>query len=72
MGTFSHLDAIQGRIRRETERRDNATNANERAYREREIAAAKREEAAEYAFLGIVPVTIADISDDDLLRELDE
>lgn len=74
MTDFSHLDAIQDRIARETARRDAAKTPAERAFREREIAAAKREEAAEYRFLGIaptVPASIADLSDDDLLRELD-
>lgn len=70
MTDFSHLDAIQARIWREEARLAAATNDRERAFRQREIAAAKKEEAAEYKFLGIVPPTQDDLSDDDLLREL--
>lgn len=71
MTDFSHLDAIQARIFREEMRLADATTANERAFRQREIAAAKKEEAAEYKFLGIAPAKLDDIlSDDDLLREL--
>lgn len=70
---FSHLDALQARLRRETERRDAATNDNERAFRIREITACEKEIAAEYKFLGIEPVSLDDIimSDDELLRELE-
>ncbi len=72
MTNFSHLDAIQGRIYRETQRLAAATNENERAFREREIKAAKKEEAAEYKFLGITPPpeSFDDLSDDALLAEL--
>lgn len=70
MTDFSHLDALTARLHRETQRRDAATNANEKAFREREIAACQREIAAEYKFLGIEPVTLDDLSDDELLREL--
>ena len=63
---FSHLDAIQSRIRREEQRLPGAKTASERAFREHEIMMAKREEAAEYKFLGIEPVSLDDISADDL------
>lgn len=70
MTDFSHLDAIQARIGREKAQLAAATTISERQFRMREIAAAEREETAEYAFLGIKPFTLDDISDDDLLREL--
>lgn len=72
MTDLSHLDALQGRLARETARRDAATNANERNFRIREITACEKEIVAEYKFLGIAPVSLDDIimSDDELLREL--
>ena len=72
MTDFSHLDALQSRLRRETARRDAATNDNERNFRIREIASCEKEIAAEYKFLGIEPVSLDDLlmSDDELLAEL--
>lgn len=68
---LSHLDALAGRLAREEQRLAVAKNANEQAFRAREIAACKKEIAAEYKFLGIEPLSLEDIlSDDDLLREL--
>ncbi len=70
MTDFSHLDALQSRLHREVSRRDAATNTNERNFRIREIESCEKEIAAEYKFLGIKPVTIDDILDDELLAEL--
>lgn len=72
MTDISHLDALQSRLAREISRRDAAKTENERNFRIREIAACEKEIAAEYKFLGIAPLTMAEIlmSDDDLLREL--
>ena len=69
---FSHLDAIQERIARETQRRDASHNAQVRAFRQMQIDQAEKELAAEYKFLGIEPVTIGELSDDELLAELNE
>ena len=72
MTDLSHLDALQSRLGREKARLAAATNANEKAFRAREIASCEKEIAAEYKFLGIAPLTLNDIlmSDDDLLAEL--
>lgn len=72
MTDFSHLDALQARLRRETARRDAATNENERNFRIREIASCEKEIANEYRFLGIEPLSLDDLlmSDDELLAEL--
>lgn len=72
MTDLSHLEALQGRLARETKRLANASNANEQAFREREIAACRKEIAGEYKFLGIKPLTLEEImmSDDELLAEL--
>lgn len=70
MTDFSHLNAIQGRIFREEQRLAQARTENERAFRRHEIMMAKREEANEYAFLGIEPVAVEDMSDADLMAEL--
>ena len=69
---FSHLDALQARLRREIERRDAATNDNARDFRIREITSCEKEIANEYKFLGIEPLSLDDIlmSDDELLAEL--
>lgn len=72
MKDLSHLDALQSRLGREKARLVTARNANEKAFRAREIASCEKEIAAEYKFLGIAPLTAADIllSDDELLMEL--
>jgi hypothetical protein len=70
---FSHLNAIQDRIHRETMRFMSARNEKERQFRFSQVEQAKREEAAEYRFLGIEPSqidSIDDISDDELLEIL--
>lgn len=70
---FSHLNAIQDRIHRETMRFMSASSEQERQFRFSQVERAKREEAAEYRFLGIEPCQIEgidDISDDDLLEIL--
>lgn len=68
---LSHLDALRDRLARETERLSKAETENERSFREREIAACKKEIDGEYKFLGIKPLTLDEvISDDELLAEL--
>lgn len=71
MTDFSHLDALTDRLARETDRLAKARTANEREFREREIASCKREIDGEYRFLGIEPLTLDEImSDEELLAEL--
>lgn len=71
MTDFSHLDALQDRLDREQDRLASAKTENDRNFRIREIAACKKEIAAEYKFLGVEPVSLDDImSDDELLAEL--
>lgn len=70
MTDFSHLYAIQDRLFNEKARLVAARTENERAFREREVAAAEKEESSEYKFLGIEPVKFDDINDDELLTEL--
>jgi len=71
MTDLSHLDALQSRLARETARFNAAQNANERAFRQREMTACEKEIAAEYKFLGIAPLSLDEIlSDDELLAEL--
>ena len=72
MTDFSHLNAIQDRIYREEVRLREAKTDNERRFREHEIMMAKREEAAEYKFLGIEPQPIDEnMNIEDILAELD-
>jgi hypothetical protein len=72
MTDFSHLDSLQGRLRRENDRLATAKTLTEQNFRLQQIASCEREIANEYKFLGIEPVSIDDIllSDDELLREL--
>lgn len=73
MTDFSHLNAIQDRIHREEQRLRAATTESDRAFREHEIMMAKREEAAEYKFLGIEPQPVDEnMSLEDILAELGE
>lgn len=68
---FSHLDAILARMSREEQRLAQATTDRERAFRAQQVAAAAKELAAEYKFLGITPASLDDVlSDDELLAEL--
>lgn len=72
MDHFSHLNAIQDRIFREEQRLRAATTDRERSFREHEIMMAKREETAEYKFLGIEPQPVDEsMSIEDILAELD-
>lgn len=72
MTDFSHLDAIQERLHRARQRLASAT-AKARDWHAHEVMMIEREEAAEYAFLGIKRATIDDVmADDDLLAELAE
>ena len=72
MTDLSHLDALRSRLTRETDRFNAAANPNERSFRQREMVACEKEIAAEYKFLGVAPLTVAEIlmSDDELLAEL--
>lgn len=74
MTDFSHLDALQGRLAREQDRLAAARTENEKSFRIREIAACEKEIANEYKFLGIEPLSMAEIlmSDDELLAALTE
>lgn len=69
---LDHLDALLARLGREKARLASATNANEVAFRQREIAACEKEISGEYKFLGIEPPSLDIIlmSDDQLLAEL--
>lgn len=73
MTDLTHLEAIQQRINRERDRWARAMTDYEASFRLREIAAAEKELAAEYKFLGIAPLTMEDIlmSDDELLAALE-
>lgn len=70
MTDLSHLDALQARLRRETDRLAAATTVNERNFRLQQIASCEREIANEYKFLGIEPTVECDMSDDELLAAL--
>lgn len=67
---FSHLNALQYGLHREQERLNAATNAQEIALRTVWVAQLEKEVAAEYAFLGIEPQPVDDLSDEDILAEL--
>lgn len=71
MTDMSHLYAIQDRLFHEKARVVEAKTGADREWRLHNVAMIEREEAAEYKFLGIEPVTLDDIlSDDELLAEL--
>lgn len=72
MTDLTHLDALQSRLARETARFNEANTETARSFRQREIDACKKEIAGEYKFLGVAPLTMAEImmSDDELLAEL--
>lgn len=70
MTDFTHLDAIQLRLSHERGYLANAKSEREREMRRVWVAGIEKELEAEYRFLGIEPVALADISDDDLLAEL--
>lgn len=69
MTKFSHLNAIQDRLHRETMRFMSATG-KEREFRFSQVKQAEKELASEYEFLGIEPVEDFQGSDDELLAEL--
>ena len=71
MTDYSHLNAIQDRIHRETMRFMKAHDERERQFRFSQVCQAEKELASEYAFLGIVPAEPFTGSDDDLLLALD-
>lgn len=66
---FSHLNAIQERLHRETMRFMSATG-KEREFRFSQVKQAEKELAAEYKFLGIDPAEDFNGSDDELMAEL--
>lgn len=70
MNAFEHLDALKARLFRERSRLSKAATENEKTFRLREIASCEKEIAAEYKFLGIKPVSLDDILDDELISEL--
>lgn len=67
---FSHLNALQTRLSNEKARLAAAKTAKEIEARTAIVASCEREIAGEYKFLGIEPVKVDDISDDDLFAEL--
>ena len=67
---FSHLNALQHGLHREQERLKAATNAQEIALRSVWVRQLEKEVADEYAFLGIEPQPVDDLSDADILAEL--
>ena len=73
MTDLTHLDAIRDRLRREKERLARTTCQQDQEFRERLVAQAERELAAEYKFLGLGPIDgpLLDMSDDELLAELE-
>jgi len=73
MTDFSHLDALQARLRSECARLKAATKSNEIEIRTVWVAQIEREIADEYRFLGIDPTVDADIaamSNEELLEAL--
>ena len=70
MTNFSHLDALQSRLARETERLLSAKNANEKAFRQAQINSCNKEIAHEYKFLGIEPFVATNLSYEEMLAEL--
>lgn len=66
---FSHLNAIESRLAHERARVIEAKTEQERAWREHNVQMIERERVAELNFLG-GPVTLDDISDDELLALL--
>lgn len=70
MTNLTHLDALQARLRRENDRLATAKTPADREFRLQQIRSCENEIANEYRFLGIDPVVVCDMSDDDLLREL--
>jgi hypothetical protein len=71
MTDFSHLNAIQARLHRETQRLAEARTETERAARAVWVAQAEKELADEYKFLGVEPGADFVGSDDELLAELE-
>lgn len=74
---YSHLEAIELRLSHERARRDSARSQKERDWREHNCRMIEKEQECEIAFLerrGIdcKPVTLDDISDDELLSLLGE
>lgn len=72
MTDMSHLYAIQDRLFHERARVVEAKTDADREWRLHNVAMIEREEAAEYKFLGIEPMTLDEImmSDDELLAAL--
>jgi hypothetical protein len=71
MTDLSHLDALTARLGREKSRLASAKTQNEKDFRTREITSCEKEIANEYKFLGIDSVVTCDLSDDELLAELE-
>lgn len=70
MTDLTHLDALQQRLRNENDYIANSTNAHEIQLRRVWILQIEKEIAEEYAHLGINPVVVCDLSNDELLKEL--
>ena len=66
-----HLDALEFRLSNERARLHAAKSKPEIEARKNWVAQIEKEIASERAFLGLREVVAVDISDDDLLKELD-
>ena len=66
---YSHLHALELRLSN-TQRRAVSCKPHQATFWAVEIAQIKKEIASEYKFLGIVPVAIEAMSDDELLSAL--
>jgi hypothetical protein len=70
MTDFSHLSALQVSLHHEQQRATNAFTPAARTWRLHNVAMIEREIASEYAFLGIAPVELPEMTADELLAEL--
>jgi hypothetical protein len=70
MTDFSHLNAIEERLHRETMRFMSATNEQDRQFRFSQVKQAERELEGERKFLGIDAPIAHPLTDDELLAEL--
>ena len=70
MKDFSHLDAIAARLDRNQQRANIAKTPSSKRFFEQQVRQDEKELTSEYKFLGIVPATVEDLTDDELLAEL--
>lgn len=67
---MDHLNALELRLSNERNRLSQASTDTERKLRSVYVAQAQKEIAAELEFLGLEPLQVTDLNDDDLLAEL--